>query len=193
MNKQPEALRLADALDSRRESSPTHYINEAAAELRRLHAEVQRQNLYAAGADQLVEVWSGRAHDFMNSRDRLLKANRSLWAKLDSLRADLGKPAMCGQWIYEYPGDVFVVFDPMTDGARIVGAARTLREAGEILEAVGQKPPQRVGQAMRWHIQRGPLTQAQVVDGFCSTPHEVQCVGAFSDGVRYAERTHGIK
>ena len=38
MNKQPEALRLADALDSRRESSPTHYINEAADELRRLHA-----------------------------------------------------------------------------------------------------------------------------------------------------------
>ena len=35
--KQPEALRLADALDSRREPSATHYINEAAAELRRLH------------------------------------------------------------------------------------------------------------------------------------------------------------
>lgn len=34
----PEALRLADALDSRREPSATHYINEAADELRRLHA-----------------------------------------------------------------------------------------------------------------------------------------------------------
>ena len=44
MNKQPEALRLADALDSRRESSPTHYINEAADELRRLHAENQALN-----------------------------------------------------------------------------------------------------------------------------------------------------
>lgn len=39
---------------------------------------------------------------------------------------------------------------------------------------------------------REPLTQAQVVDGFCSTPHAVQCVGAFSDGVRYSERAHGI-
>ena len=145
MNKQPEALRLADACQGIGECDDWPQLLDAASELRRLHAEVQRLNLYAAGADQLVEVWKGRAHDFMNSRDRLLKANRSLWAKLDSLRADLGKPAMCGQWIYEYPGDVFVVFDPMTDGARIVGAARTLREAGEILEAVGQKPPQRVG------------------------------------------------
>ena len=37
--KHPEAMRLADALDSRREPSATHYINEAADELRRLHAE----------------------------------------------------------------------------------------------------------------------------------------------------------
>lgn len=40
---------------------------------------------------------------------------------------------------------------------------------------------------------RQPLTQAQVVDLFCSTPHAVQYVGAFSDGVRYAERAHGIR
>ena len=39
MSKQSEALRLAEALDSRREPSPTHYTNQAAAELRRLHAE----------------------------------------------------------------------------------------------------------------------------------------------------------
>lgn len=35
---QPEAMRLAEALDSRREPSPTHYTNQAASELRRLHA-----------------------------------------------------------------------------------------------------------------------------------------------------------
>lgn len=44
-----------------------------------------------------------------------------------------------GSWIYEYPGDVFVVFDPMTDGARIVGAARTLGGAEAILAAVGHE------------------------------------------------------
>ena len=35
--KQPEALRLADALESRREPNLKHKMNEAAAELRRLH------------------------------------------------------------------------------------------------------------------------------------------------------------
>ena len=133
------ALQLADRLDAAHETgADPELIEQAAAELRRLH-------LYTAGADQLAEVWKGRAQDFMNRRDRLLKANRSLWAKLDSLRAGLLQPAMCGQWICEYPGDVFVVFDPMTDGAHIIGAARTLREAGAILEAVGmasaQHPP----------------------------------------------------
>lgn len=42
MNEKPEALRLAEALDSRREPSPTHYVNRAAAELRRLHAENEK-------------------------------------------------------------------------------------------------------------------------------------------------------
>ena len=186
--KQPEPLRLADLLTTRN-NSPAGFglgpvCDDAAAELRRLHAENERLRLHASGADTLVEVWKGRAQDFMNSRDRLLKANRSLWAKLDSLRAGLGQPVAWihtdpnnarvrildwnpdgrgfrghwiktplhvgqppqqptarGPWIYEYPGDVFVVFDPMTDGAGIVGAARTLREAGAILEAVGQEPP----------------------------------------------------
>lgn len=35
---QPKALWLADALESRRELSPTHYINQSASELRRLYA-----------------------------------------------------------------------------------------------------------------------------------------------------------
>ena len=42
VNQQPEALRLAEALDSRREPSPTHYVNQAAAELRRLYAENEK-------------------------------------------------------------------------------------------------------------------------------------------------------
>ena len=42
VDKQPEALRLAEALDSRREPSPTHYVSQAAAELRRLHAENEK-------------------------------------------------------------------------------------------------------------------------------------------------------
>lgn len=136
MHDEKTALDLADRLDAVTETgADPELIEQAAAELRRLH-------LYAAGADQLAEVWKGRAQDFMNSRDRLLNANRHLWARLDRMRAGLSQPTVCGQWICEYPGDVFVVFDPMTDGARIVGAARTLREAGAILEAVGQEPPQ---------------------------------------------------
>lgn len=38
-------------------------------------------------------------------------------------------PRMHGRWIVEYPGDVFVVFDPMTDAAGILGAARSLQAA----------------------------------------------------------------
>lgn len=39
-----------------------------------------------------------------------------------------------GQWIVEYPGDVFVVFDPMTDGSDILGAFRRLEDAQYHLE-----------------------------------------------------------
>ena len=85
------ALLLADRLDAVPETgADPELIEQAAAELRDLVAEVQRLNLYARGADELVEVWKGRAQEFMNSRDRLLKANRSLWARLDILRAGLG-------------------------------------------------------------------------------------------------------
>lgn len=37
-------------------------------------------------------------------------------------------------WITEYPGEVFVVFDPMTDGSGILGAARTFDEAQNIFD-----------------------------------------------------------
>lgn len=40
------------------------------------------------------------------------------------------------RWITEYPGEVFVVFDPTTDGAHILGAARTFVEAEKILKSV---------------------------------------------------------
>lgn len=37
-----------------------------------------------------------------------------------------------------------------------------------------------------------PLTQQEVVDGFCKTPHQVQYIAVFDAGVRFAERAHGI-
>ncbi len=39
---------------------------------------------------------------------------------------------------------------------------------------------------------RKPLTQREVVAGFCETPHQTQYVGVFEAGVRFAERAHGI-
>ena len=41
-------------------------------------------------------------------------------------------------------------------------------------------------------VKREPLTQQEVVDGFCKTPHQVQYVAVFDAGVRFAERAHGI-
>ena len=38
-----------------------------------------------------------------------------------------------------------------------------------------------------------PLTQAKVVEAFCALPHQVQFITAFDQGVRFAERHHGIK
>lgn len=49
------------------------------------------------------------------------------------------QPQHHGYWIREYPGDVFVVFDPTTDGSGILGAARTLEEAEAILNAHAQQ------------------------------------------------------
>ena len=45
------------------------------------------------------------------------------------------------------------------------------------------------------HVQAGavPMTPEQVVDAFCKQPHTVQFVEAFINGVRFAERHHGIK
>lgn len=38
-----------------------------------------------------------------------------------------------------------------------------------------------------------PLTQREVIDGFCKLPHEVQYVKVFEAGVRFAEAAHNIK
>jgi len=42
-------------------------------------------------------------------------------------------------------------------------------------------------------VVREPLTQAKVVEAFCALPHQVQFITAFDQGVRFAERHHGIK
>lgn len=42
-------------------------------------------------------------------------------------------------------------------------------------------------------VEREPLTQAKVVEAFCALPHQVQFITAFDQGVRFAERHHGIK
>ena len=41
-------------------------------------------------------------------------------------------------------------------------------------------------------VVREPLTDEQIVEAFCQQPHPVQFVSAFSQGVRFAERRHGI-
>lgn len=41
--------------------------------------------------------------------------------------------------------------------------------------------------------QRKPLTQQEVIDGFCKLPHDVQYVSVFNAGVRFAEAEHGVE
>lgn len=53
--------------------------------------------------------------------------------QIDRLRNQL-QPKHHGQWIVELIEDIFVVFDPTTDGSDIVGAARTLDEANQLLD-----------------------------------------------------------
>lgn len=64
--KQPVALQLAEALDSRREPSPAHYINQAAAELRRLHAECDNRMQAING---LTKLANGYHDDLMTLRE----------------------------------------------------------------------------------------------------------------------------
>jgi hypothetical protein len=43
-------------------------------------------------------------------------------------------PNLFGNWIVQYDEEVFVVFDPTTDGANILGAFRSLYEAENYLQ-----------------------------------------------------------
>lgn len=54
-----------------------------------------------------------------------------LSGQVRNLRLQLAQalPQKHGSSIYEYPGDIFVAFDPTTDGAYILGAWRTIKEA----------------------------------------------------------------
>ena len=157
------ALQLADRLDAVPETgADPELIEQAAAELRDLVAEVQRLNLYAKGADELVEVWKGRAQEFMNSRDRLLKANHSLWARIDILRASLGQPVA---WIHTDPNNDRVrILDWNPDGRGFRGQwIKTPLHVG---------PPRRVGRAMRWE-----LTNEQPKTGWCAGCTPDNCTG----------------
>jgi hypothetical protein len=93
--KQPEALRLADALDERRVTRWVHATGEtpkasgyavdaecaqAAAELRRLHAEVEEQC-------RLNGMGSEREAALMAQVERKSEAIQRLWKERDELRA----------------------------------------------------------------------------------------------------------
>jgi hypothetical protein len=45
-------------------------------------------------------------------------------------------PKSHGKWIFEYPEEVFVVFDPTDDGSNIITACRTLAQAEYVLSRV---------------------------------------------------------
>jgi len=42
-------------------------------------------------------------------------------------------------------------------------------------------------------MERKPMTDAEVADGFCETSRHARFVGAFKDGVHFAEAFHGIQ
>ena len=62
-------------------------------------------------------------------------------------------------------------------------------QACEQLDAVNKE----LAETIARQAQRQSLTQAEVVDGFCKQPHDVQFVSVFDAGVRFAEAAHGIK
>lgn len=70
------------------------------------------------------------------------------------------EPIAHGPWIYEFTRDLFVVFDPMTDGAHIAGAVRTLAEAEAILEKLGRDEPSGPKGLVGWVTLDGRLVWA---------------------------------
>ena len=74
MTTQPEALRLADALASW-EYTSTGLCGQAAAELRRLHAELERCKQVCAATS---ECWRKDAEKWKDQRDALLEALKNI-------------------------------------------------------------------------------------------------------------------
>ena len=76
MTTQPEALRLADIVE--RNSMFNETAQEAAAELRRLHAENEKlktqRDLLHKGAQDLTQTLQDRLDDVREQRDALLRA-----------------------------------------------------------------------------------------------------------------------
>lgn len=62
--------------------------------------------------------------------DSIISSQRT---QIDRLEKCL-QPKHHDNWIIEFNESVFVVFDPMTDGSDIIGAARTLDEAKRLLD-----------------------------------------------------------
>ena len=80
MNAQPEALRLADELDQYLYSVPAHPLcTDAAAELRRLHAENEAMRNVANRGGHIAVAMS-RIADLESQRDALLEALREAQA-----------------------------------------------------------------------------------------------------------------
>lgn len=57
---------------------------------------------------------------------------------MDNLTGARQFPIRDGSWIIQYDYDVFVSFDPTTDGAYLIGAHRTLTEAESAVAECGR-------------------------------------------------------
>jgi hypothetical protein len=89
--------------------------------------------------------------------------------------------AVLARW--GHPSGVGEVVVTKTEAGQIVAVTRQ-DEEGRILSVIAESAPR--------PTQTVPLTQAQIVEAFCQQPHPVQFVSAFNQGVRFAERHHGI-
>ena len=62
--------------------------------------------------------------------------NQKIEKFFDLIVEEFGSKATPNPWITQYPGDVFVVFNPITNGAHVLGAARSFADAEKILTIV---------------------------------------------------------
>lgn len=141
-------------------------------EISRLRAEIARLRRVVA---------SGRAAYERSLSEMEAKVNHIMFTGEPSLVMATREPKSHKDWIYEYPGNVFVVFDPMTNGESIAGAARTLAQAESILEAacpaLRQLSSNRVHEMSDLREQRDELLQ---VLGFVLRTGEL---GYVADGI----------